>query len=200
MQTIERTTLSELVGNEQYARKVLPFIRGEYFGDRTERIVFEEIQKFVERYNALPTKSTLEIEIDSRRDLNEDDIRRVLLVVKELENDKEVNFEWLVDTTEQFCKDKAVYNAIVEGIQIIDGKDKERGPDAIPSILTDALAVGFDNHIGHDYVLDSDSRYEYYHTIEEKIPFDLEFFNKITKGGLPQKTLNIALGVNGVGK
>ena len=200
MQTIERTTLSELVGNEQYARKVLPFIRGEYFGDRTERIVFEEIQKFVEKYNALPTKSSLEIEIDTRRDLNEDDIRRVLTVVKELENDKDVNFEWLVETTEKFCKDKAVYNAIVEGIQIIDGKDKARGPDAIPSILTTALAVGFDNRVGHDYLLDSQSRFEYYHTVEEKIPFDLEFFNKITKGGLPPKTLNIALAGTGVGK
>jgi ABC-type transporter MlaC component len=143
MQTIERTTLSELVGNEQYARKVLPFIRGEYFSDRTERIVFEEIQKFVERYNALPTKSTLEIEIDSRRDLNEDDIRRVLTVVKELENDKDVNFDWLVDTTEKFCKDKAVYNAIVEGIQIIDGKDKTRGPDAIPSYSHRCPCCGF---------------------------------------------------------
>ena len=200
MQTIERTTLSELVGNEQYARKVLPFIRGEYFGDRTERIVFEEIQKFVEKYNALPTKSTLEIEIDSRRDLNEDDIRRVLTVVKELENDKDVNYEWLVETTEKFCKDKAVYNAIVEGISIIDGKDKERTADAIPSILTDALAVGFDNSVGHDYLLDAEARYEYYHTIEEKIPFDLDFFNRITKGGLPPKTLNIALAGTGVGK
>ena len=200
MQTIERTTLSELVGNEQYARKVLPFIRGEYFGDRTERIVFEEIQKFVEKYNALPTKSSLEIEIDSRRDLNEDDIRRVLVVVKELENDKDVNFDWLVETTEKFCKDKAVYNAIVEGIQIIDGKDKNRGADAIPNILTDALAVGFDNSVGHDYLRDSDSRFEYYHTVEEKIPFDLDFFNRITKGGLPPKTLNIALAGTGVGK
>jgi replicative DNA helicase len=200
MQTIERTTLSELVGNEQYARKVLPFIRGEYFSDRTERIVFEEIQKFVERYNALPTKSTLEIEIDSRRDLNEADIRRVLTVVKELENDKDVNFDWLVETTEKFCKDKAVYNAIVEGIQIIDGKDKERGPDAIPSILTEALAVGFDNSVGHDYLLDAAARFEYYHTIEQKIPFDLDFFNRITKGGLPPKTLNIALAGTGVGK
>ena len=200
MQTIERTTLSELVGNEQYARKVLPFIRREYFSDRTERIVFEGIQKFVEKYNALPTKSTLEIEIDSRRDLNEDDIRRVLSVVKELENDKDVNYEWLVETTEKFCKDKAVYNAIVEGISIIDGKDKERGPDAIPSILTDALAVGFDNSVGHDYLLDADKRFDYYHTVEQKIPFDLEFFNRITKGGLPPKTLNIALAGTGVGK
>ena len=200
MQTIEKTTLAELVGNEQYARKVLPFMKGEYFADRTERIVFEEIQKFVEKYNALPTKSSLEIEIDTRRDLNEDDIRHVLGVVKELENDKDINFDWLVETTEKFCKDKAVYNSIVEGIQIIDGKDKKRGPDAIPSILTDALAVGFDNRVGHDYLADSDERYDYYHTVEEKIPFDLEFFNRITKGGLPPKTLNIALAGTGVGK
>ena len=200
MQTIEKTTLAELVGNEQYARKVLPFMKGEYFADRTERIVFEEIQKFVEKYNALPTKSSLEIEIDTRRDLNEDDIRHVLGVVKELENDKDINFDWLDETTEKFCKDKAVYNAIVEGIQIIDGKDKKRGPDAIPSILTDALAVGFDNRVGHDYLADSDERYDYYHTVEEKIPFDLEFFNRITKGGLPPKTLNIALAGTGVGK
>ena len=199
-QTIERTTLSELVGNEQYARKVLPFIKSEYFSDRTERIVFEEIQKFVEKYNALPTKSTLEIEIDTRRDLNENDISRILQTVKSLKADKEVNYEWLVETTEKWCKDRAVYNAIVEGISIIDGKDKTRGADSIPSILTEALAVGFDNHVGHDYLEDSESRFDYYHTIEEKIPFDLEFFNRITKGGLPPKTLNIALAGTGVGK
>mgnify|MGYP002639430382 FL=1 len=199
-QTIERTTLSELVGNEQYARKVLPFIKSEYFSDRTERIVFEEIQKFVEKYNALPTKSTLEIEIDTRRDLNESDISRILETVKSLKADKEVNYEWLVETTEKWCKDRAVYNAIVEGISIIDGKDKTRSADSIPSILTEALAVGFDNHVGHDYLEDSESRFDYYHTIEEKIPFDLEFFNRITKGGLPPKTLNIALAGTGVGK
>ena len=199
-QTIERTTLSELVGNEQYARKVLPFIKSEYFSDRTERIVFEEIQKFVEKYNALPTKSTLEIEIDTRRDLNENDISRILQTVKSLKADKEINYEWLVETTEKWCKDRAVYNAIVEGISIIDGKDKTRSADSIPSILTEALAVGFDNHVGHDYLEDSESRFDYYHTIEEKIPFDLEFFNRITKGGLPPKTLNIALAGTGVGK
>ena len=199
-QTIERTTLGQLLTNEDYARKVMPHMKSVYFGDRTERTVFEEIQKFVERYNALPTKDTLEIEIDTRRDLNEDDIKRVLTVVKELSVDTEVNAEWLIETTEKFCKDKAVYNAIVEGISIIDGKDKNRGADAIPSILTDALAVGFDNRVGHDYLLDSAERFEYYHTIEEKIPFDLEFFNKITKGGLPPKTLNIALAGTGVGK
>jgi len=199
-QTIERTTLGQLLTNEDYARKVMPHMKSVYFGDRTERTVFEEIQKFVEKYNALPTKDTLEIEIDTRRDLNEDDIKRVLTVVKELSVDTEVNAEWLIETTEKFCKDKAVYNAIVEGISIIDGKDKNRGADAIPSILTDALAVGFDNRVGHDYLLDSAERFEYYHTIEEKIPFDLEFFNKITKGGLPPKTLNIALAGTGVGK
>ena len=179
-QTIELTTLSELVSNEQYARKVLPFIKSEYFADRTERILFEEIQKFVEKYNALPTKSTLEIEIDTRRDLNENDISRILSTVKSLKSDKEINYDWLVETTEKWCKDRAVYNAIVEGISIIDGKDKARSADSIPSILTDALAVGFDNHVGHDYLEDSESRFDYYHTVEEKIPFDLEFFNKIT--------------------
>ena len=199
-QTIERTALSQLLTNEDYARKVMPHMKGDYFSDRTERTVFEEIQKFVEKYNALPTKDTLEIEIDTRRDLNEDDIKKVLTVVNELSVDDNINADWLIETTEKFIKDKAVYNAIVEGIQIIDGKDKNRGADAIPSILTDALAVGFDNRVGHDYLLDADSRFTYYHTVEEKIPFDLEFFNKITKGGLPPKTLNIALAGTGVGK
>jgi len=199
-QTIERTTLGQLVTNEDYARKVLPHIKADYFADKTERTVFEEIQKFVERYNALPTKQTLEIEIDTRRDLNEDDVKRVVTTLKELDVDNNANLEWLLETTEKFCKDKAVYNAIVEGISIIDGKDKNRSADALPSILSDALAVGFDNRVGHDYLADSMERFDYYHTVEEKIPFDLEFFNRITKGGLPPKTLNIALAGTGVGK
>ncbi len=200
MQTIEKTALSELIENEDYARTVLPHMRKDYFSDRNERIIFEEIQKFVEKYNSLPTKSSIEIEIDNRRDLNEQDVKTVLSVVKSLEKDENANFEWLVETTEKFCKDKAVYNAIVEGIQIIDGKDKERDIDSLPNILSDALAVGFDNSVGHDYLLDSDERFDFYHTVEEKIPFDLEFFNRITKGGLPPKTLNIALAGTGVGK
>ena len=200
MTTIEQTILANLIHNEQYTRKVLPFIKGDYFSDRTERTVFEEIQKFVDKYNDLPNKNALEVELDSRGDLNEDDYKRVLSVVKELESDDNANFEWLVETTEDFCKDKAVYNAIVDGIAIIDGKDKKRGVDALPSILTDALAVGFDNRVGHDYLHDTDARYEFYHKVEEKIPFDLDFFNRITKGGLPQKTLNIALAGTGVGK
>ena len=198
-QTIERTTLTQLVTNEQYARKVLPFMKSDYFADRTEKTVFEEITKFVDKYNKIPTQTSLEIEVQGRKDLNEDEYKKVVAVIQTLSS-TDVDFDWLVDTTEKFCKDKAVYNAIVEGISIIDGKDKDRGPDAIPSILTDALAVGFDNAVGHDYLLDSESRYDYYHEIEEKIPFDLEFFNRITKGGLSPKTLNIVLAGTGVGK
>ena len=198
-QTIERTALSQLVTNEEYARKVLPHMKGDYFSDRTERTIFEEIEKFVDKYQKIPTTTSLEIEVQSRKDLNEQDYTKVVEVIKTLKS-TDVDFEWLVETTEKFCKDKAVYNAIVEGISIIDGKDKNRGPDAIPNILTDALAVGFDNRVGHDYILDADPRFEFYHRVEEKIPFDLEFFNKITKGGLPPKTLNIALAGTGVGK
>ena len=200
LQTIERTALTQLVSNEEYARKVLPFIKGDYFSDRIEKTIFEEITKFVEKYKKIPTQTSLEIEVQSRKDLNETDFKKVISVIKTLKTDENVNFDWLVDITEQFCKDKAVYNAIVEGIQIIDGKDKSRNADAIPNILTEALSVGFDNTVGHDYLLDSDSRYDYYHEVEEKIPFDLEFFNKITKGGLPPKTLNIVLAGTGVGK
>jgi replicative DNA helicase len=199
MQTIERTALTHLVSNEEYARRVLPHIKREYFDDRIEKTVFEEIEKFVDKYKKIPTQTSLEIEVQSRKDLNEDDYKKVVEVIKTLK-ETEVDFDWLVNTTEQFCKDKAVYNAIVEGIQIIDGKDKVRDVSAIPNILTDALAVGFDNRVGHDYLLDAEPRFEYYHKVEEKIPFDLEFFNKITKGGLPPKTLNIALAGTGVGK
>ena len=198
-QTIERTALGQLVSNEEFARKALPHMKGDYFSDKTEKTIFEEITKFVDKYKKIPTQTSLEIEVQGRKDLNEEEYKKVVAVIQTLES-TDVDFDWLVDTTEQFCKDRAVYNAIVKGIQIIDGKDKNRDVSAIPSILTDALAVGFDNAVGHDYLLDSDSRFEYYHTVEKKIPFDLEFFNKITKGGLPPKTLNIALAGTGVGK
>ena len=198
-QTIERTALTQFVTNEKYARKVLPFMKKDYFSDKIERTVFEEIIKFVDKYNKIPTQTSLEIEVQGRKDLNEEEYKKVVAVIQTLSS-TDVDFDWLVDTTEQFCKDKAVYNAIVESISIIDGKDKNRGPDSIPNILTDALAVGFDNSVGHDYLVDSESRFDYYHTVEKKIPFDLEFFNKITKGGLPPKTLNIVLAGTGVGK
>ena len=198
-QTIERTTLSNLVYNEPYARKVLPFIKPEYFQDRHERVVFEEINKFMDKYGNQPTKETLSIELDKRKDLQTDEFKKVLEIVEAL-SDAQVDMNWLVDTTEKFCKDKAVYNAVLNGIQIIEGKDKDQTPEAIPSILQEALAVAFDSHVGHDYVENGEERFDFYHKIEEKVEFDLEYFNKITKGGLPQKTLNIALAGTGVGK
>jgi replicative DNA helicase len=198
-QTIERTTLSNLVFNEEYCRKVLPFIKSDYFDIKEEQVVFNEIVNFVDKYKRIPTQISLEIEVESRKDLTEDQHKNIVEIIKTLDS-TEVDMEWLVDTTEKFCKDKAIYNAIVEGISIIDGKDKNRGADAIPNILTDALAVCFDNAVGHDYFDDSEKRFDFYHRVEERIPFDLDFFNKITKGGLPTKTLNIALAGTGVGK
>ena len=172
---------------------------GIYFDVREEKIIFEEISNFVEKYKKVPTQTSLEIEVGERKDLTETEHNKIVEIIKTL-NPDEVDMDWLVDTTEKFCKDKAIYNAIVEGISIIDGKDKNKTPDSIPSILTDALAVCFDNAVGHDYLADSESRYEFYHKVEERIPFDLDYFNKITKGGLPPKTLNIALAGTGVGK
>ena len=198
-QSIERTALTNLITNEDYAKKVLPFIKKDYFDIREEKIIFEEISNFVDKYKKIPTQVSLEIEVSERKDLTETEHNKIVEIIKTL-NPEEVDMDWLVDTTEKFCKDKAIYNAIVDGISIIDGKDKNRTPDSIPSILTEALAVCFDNAVGHDYLLDSDSRYEFYHKIEERIPFDLDYFNKITKGGLPPKTLNIALAGTGVGK
>ena len=198
-QTIERTALTNLICNEDYARKVLPFIKSTYFDEREEQIIFEEISNFVDKYQKIPTQTSLEIEVGERKDLNETEHKKIVDIIKTL-NPMEVDFDWLVDHTEKFCKDKAIYNAIVDGIKIIDGKDKKRTPDAIPEILTDALSVSFDNSVGHDYIEDAEARFDYYHRIEERIPFDLDFFNKITKGGLPPKTLNIALAGTGVGK
>ena len=198
-QTIERTILSNLINNEEFARKVLPFIKADYFDVKEERIIFDEIQNFVDKYNKPSTHTALEIEVSNRKDLNEIEHKKIVDIIKTLKPES-IDFDWLVDTTEKFCKDKAIYNAIVEGVGIIDGKSKDKSPDAIPEILTEALAVSFDNSVGHDYLEDSESRYNFYHHKEERIPFDLDFFNKITKGGLPPKTLNIALAGTGVGK
>ena len=162
-------------------------------------MVYEEIFSFVEKYNELPTKEVLSIEVEKRSDINEDSFKKVTHLISCLD-ESPVENEWLVDTTEKWCRDRAIYLALLDSIAIADGKDDKKGRDAIPSILSDALAVSFDNHIGHDYLQDYEERYEFYHQKEEKIPFDLEFFNKITKGGLPNKTLNIALAGTGVGK
>ena len=198
MDKIEFLILKNLLHNEEYLRKTVPFLKKEYFQDNNQKIVFEEIFNFVSEYNEVPTKEVLSIEIEKRNDINETSFKEVTHLIGCLDDDP-VEFEWLTDTTEKWCRDRAIYLALLESIAIADGKE-EKTPDAIPSILSDALAVSFDNHIGHDYLQDYEERYESYHRREDKIPFDLEYFNKITKGGLPNKTLNIALAGTGVGK
>ena len=196
---IERTILTNLIYNEDFLRKVLPFIEPDYFDSRIERVVFEEIANFIAKYDKMPTKEILGIEIKDRTDLTQQEYSETVEVSNSLENE-EINQQWLLDATEKWCKDRAIYLALMESIRIADGGDEKKNRDAIPAILQDALAVCFDNNVGHDYLEDYEDRYDFYHQTEEKIPFDLEFFNKITKGGLPNKTLNIALAGTGVGK
>ena len=199
MEKVETTILKNLIFNDDYSRKVLPFIEKEYFESYHEKVIFDEIAKFIIEYNNLPTKETLIIESEKRTDIAEDTFKQICEYVSLLD-DVPSDQQWLLDTTEKWCKDRAIYLALVESISIADGNDDKKTQDAIPSILSDALAVSFDNQVGHDYLNDYEERYEFYHQKEEKIPFDLEFFNKITKGGLPNKTLNIALAGTGVGK
>ena len=196
---IEITILRNLIFNEEFTRKTLPFVNEIYFTKREEKILFQEINTFVEKYKNLPTKETLLIELGYRKDINDDEVKSVKELLSTL-NPEEVEQQWLLDTTEKFCKDRAVHNAVLDGIKILDGKDQKRTQEAIPSILADALAVSFDNHIGHDYIGDAEDRFKWYHTKEKKYQFDLSYFNKITKGGVPSKTLNIALAGTGVGK
>ena len=199
MERLELTILRNLVFNEDYARKVIPFIQPEYYEQRVEKIVFEEIVEFIVKYGSSITIEALNIEIDNRRDLTESENKEIVELLSKL-NDSPVDNRWILDTTEKWCRDRAIYLALMESIHIADGKDDKKGRDAIPSILSDALAVSFDNNIGHDYLQNYEERYEFYHRKEDKIEFDLEYFNKITKGGLPNKTLNIALAGTGVGK
>ena len=199
MERIERTALRNLIHNEQYCRKVLPFIKEEYFSDRLEKVLFSEIYKFVNKYNNLPTKESLSIEINNNKNINEDEYKKVTDILSTL-NPEPVNLDWLVDTTEKFCKERSVHNAILSGIQIIDGKDKRHTPEYLPELLSSALGVSFDQKVGHDYLLESKERYDFYKKKEERLELDLEFFNKITRGGIPSKTLNICLAGTGVGK
>ena len=196
---IEETILRNLICNEQYYRKVVPFIKADYFQEYNEKILFEEIADFAAKYDKVPTKEVLTINLQSRGDLTEETFKDTLSGLNSL-SDEWVDYDWLRDSTEKWCQDKAIYNALMQSIKIADGGDKKLDKGSIPSILQDALAVSFDEHIGHDYIEQADDRYEFYHRKEEKIPFDLEKFNYITKGGLPNKTLNIALAGTGVGK
>jgi archaellum biogenesis ATPase FlaH len=196
---VELTILRNLFFNEDFTRKVTPFIKSDYFTSRDERILFEEVEKFIVKYKNSPTKEAILIELGKRKDINDDECKSVENLVNGFRNE-EVDLQWLLDTTEQFCKDRAVHNAVLDGIKILDNKDKKRTPEAIPSILSEALAVSFDSHIGHDYIDDAERRFEWYRTKEKKYQFDLNYFNKITKGGVPAKTLNVALAGTGVGK
>ena len=196
---IENTIISSLFFNEDYTRKVLPFVKEEYFGNRVEQLLFGEIFKFVEKYNNLPTKDAMLIELGQRKDINEEELNHLKDYVNQIEN-TEPDVKWLTETTEKFCKDRAVHNAVLSGIKILDGKDKKQTAEAIPHILSDALAVSFDKSVGHDYIEDADDRFKWYHTKEKRYQFDLDYMNRITKGGVPSKTLNIALAGTGVGK
>ena len=199
MERVPLTILKNLIHSEEYSRKVLPFVLPEYFEEKTDRVVFEEISNFLKAYDTLPTKEVLHIELEKRTDLSQDEFSLSDQLVSSLDKvDSEA--QWMLDTTEKWCKERAIYLALMESIKIADGQDDKKQPDAIPSILSDALAVGFDQHVGHDYIDDSKDRFAYYHRVENKTPFDLEYFNKITSGGLSDKTLNIALAGTGVGK
>ena len=199
MEKVEFLILRNLLYNEQYLRKVVPFIKSEYFEDFNQKVVFEEISSFVQEYSQVATKEVLCIEIEKRQDINDSSFKEITNLVSSLE-DVPSEFQWLCDTTEKWCRDRAIYLALMESIHIADGQDQKKNRDAIPSILSDALAVSFDTHIGHDYLEDYEARYESYHRKEDRIPFDLEYLDKITKGGIPNKTLNIALAGTGVGK
>ena len=196
---IEQAILANLLTNEDYCRKVAPHLKTEYFSDRVEAAVASLVLSFFVKYNKTPSREAISVEVESLTGYTEKEISDTLEYVKGLTH-KEKNETWLLENTEKFCKDRAVYNAIIDSIKIIDGREKRHSKDAIPSILSEALSVCFDNHIGHDYIDDYSSRYDFYHRVEEKIPFDLELFNEITGGGLSRKTLNVILAGTGTGK
>ena len=197
---IETTILNNLIHNEEYTRKVIPFLKADYFQDFTEKTIFLGVNQYVEKYKSIPDIEALTIDIQ-KISQTEDQHKTVQEYIStRFVSFSKVDEQWLLDETEKFCKDKAIYNAILDGIHIIDGKSKDQTPEVIPSILTDALAVSFDSNVGHDYMEQAEERFDYYHEVEDKIPFDLDFFNKITKGGLPPKTLNVCLAGTGVGK
>ena len=196
---IEQTILSNLIYDESYARRVLPFLKDDYFQDQTEKILFSEIDNFIDKYNGIPTKETLLIELNKKENIPEQIFKNLIEYVEQITFEKK-DSTWLIDNTEQFCQERAVYNAIMESISIIEGRSQNKEKGGIPTILADALGVSFDDHIGHDFLLDAEERFEFYNKKEDRIPFDLDYFNTITKGGLPRKTLNVFIAGTGVGK
>jgi len=198
-QSIEEIIISNLCYNEEYLRKVIPFLKPEYFSSSSDRIVFDKISAHTQTYNAAPSKQALLIAVSDDKSITEKEYTDIQAIVDGLEQ-QDADSQWLLDETEKFCKDKALYNAVMESIGILDGRNKDLSKDAMPSILSEALGVGFDNNVGHDYIENANERFDFYHRLEEKLPFDLDMFNKITGGGLSNKTLNVALAGTGVGK
>ena len=196
---IELVVLKHLLNEEDYARRTLPYLKSEYFSELNERVIYQEIDKYLSQYNALPTKQALLIELDNNTKVSDDNYSLCSQIVSELNPDVNTDKEWLIEKTEKFCQEKAIYNAIMESISIIDVKEN-RDAGTIPELLSDALSVSFDPSIGHDFIDDSDNRWDFYHRVEERVPFDLDYLNKITKGGVPKKSLNIILAGTGVGK
>lgn len=196
---LEQTILRNILTNDQFMRKVLPFVRPDYF-EGVYRTLYKEIGRFVGNYNKLPTLEAFKIELDKSDKINSEQYTHAIELLPNIFSKEEVNQQWLLDTTEKWCQDRAIYNAIMESISIIDGKHQELTKNALPDLLQKALAVSFDTNIGHDYIENVEQRYDFYHEQEDRIPFDLDLFNKITKGGLPNKTLNIVLAGTGVGK
>ena len=196
---IENQILANLMSNESYSRKVIPFLTPTYFSEKTEKVIYEIIDAFFQKYNKAISPAILEIELGNRSDLSEDEYKSTVTYAKSLQSEG-VDEQWLVESTESFCKKKALYNAILESISIIDGSNTKISEDHIPKLMSDALAVSFDTNIGHDYIEDAMARYAYYHESTERIPFDIEILNKITKGGLIRKTLNSAIAESGAGK
>jgi replicative DNA helicase len=197
---IENAILGNLVYNEEYGRKCIPFLKEEYFVSQDQKAIFRLIKEYVDKYNAFPSKEALAIDLSNKDGISEETFKQSKELINGFVYDPETKIDWLLDQTEKFCQDKAVYNAIMASIGILDDSSGKTSKGSIPQILSDALAVSFDTHIGHDFLEDADTRYDFYHTKEIRIPFDLDFFNKITQGGLPRKTLNIALAGTGVGK
>jgi len=202
MNRLEHSILKNLIYNDSYCRKVLPFINADYFADDAEKVVFKEVNEFVNKYKNLPTHEALVINFTESKSLTETQVRTSISLLNEIHEHREEPTEeqWLIEQTEKFCQDKAIYNAIMESVSILDDKNHKTSKGEIPKLLSDALGVSFDSHIGHDYINDAEERFDFYHRVEERVRFDLDFFNKITKGGLPVKTLNIALAGTGVGK
>ena len=202
MNRLEQIILKNLIHNEEFTRKVLPFIKADYFSDQTEKLVFKEVFEFVNKYKNLPTHEALVINITERTNLTEPQVKDSIELLKDIEVSKEdkVELQWLTEQTEKFCQDKALYNAIMESVSILDENNAKKTKGEIPQLLADALGVSFDSNVGHDYMQDFEERYDFYHRVETRVRFDLDIFNKITKGGLPIKTLNIALAGTGVGK